>query len=129
MAILSRCTDHRPVLWKIVVLQAHHHSHAVGTRQTTFKTSAFFAKARTLALTASAKRSERNTFDYLFLALSQQAHSCSGSLLNASIGNQETEDRVREERGPFHERYNSDSRCQSSFTGSASVAFRSNSVL
>ena len=36
---------------------------------------------------------------------------------------------VREERDMFHERYNSDNRCESSFTGRASVAFRSNSVL
>ena len=52
-----------------------------------------------------------------------------GPILNASIGNLETEDWFPDEKGLFHERCNSGSRCQSSFTGNASVAFRSNSVL
>ena len=53
-----------------------------------------------------------------------------GPILNTSIGYLETQDRVREERGLFHEQCNSGSRCQSSFTGKiASVSFRSNSVL
>ena len=44
---LSRCTDYRPVLWKIVLWPAHHHAHAVGHGRS-FKTSAFFAKALAL---------------------------------------------------------------------------------
>ena len=39
-----------------------------------------------------------------------------GPFLNTSIGGLETEERVREERGLFHEQCNSGSRCHSSFT-------------
>ena len=37
------------------------------------------------------------------------------TIFNASVGNQEIEDRVREERDLFRERYNSDNHCQSVF--------------